>query len=177
MSCKIYIATSLDGYIADENNSIEWLNIIPFTQEIQNEFDSFIENIDCIIMGKNTFETVISFDEWPYKKEVFVLSNSMKNIPNKYENKAKLVNEKNMFNLINLLKDKGYKNFYIDGGTTIQNFLKENLIDEMIITTIPIILGSGKSLFCQLSNSIEFRLIKSKILSNCCVQSTYGIKE
>lgn len=172
MSCKIYIATSLDGYIADENNSIEWLNIIPFTQKNQNEFDSFIENIDYIIMGKNTFETVISFDEWPYKKEVFVLSNSMKNIPNKYEDKAKLVNE----NIINLLKDKGYKNFYIDGGTIIQNFLKENLIDEMIITTIPIILGSGKSLFCQLSNSIEFRLIKSKILSNCCVQSTW-IKE
>ena len=79
MSCKIYIATSLDGYIADENNSIEWLNIIPFTQEIQNEFDSFIENIDCIIMGKNTFETVISFDEWPYKKEVFVFRKFINN--------------------------------------------------------------------------------------------------
>lgn len=173
MANKVYIAMSLDGYIADKNNSVEWLNILPMTEEVMDMFTNFIETIDCLVMGRNTFETVKSFEgEWPYTKKVFVVSNSMTSIPNGYENKIELIKGLPT-EIVKFLGNKGYKNLYIDGGKTIQNFLKENLIDELIITTLPIVLGGGKPLFGELTSSQEFKLVNTKIISNIAVQSHY----
>jgi dihydrofolate reductase len=132
-----------------------------------------MKTIDCLVMGRNTFETVKSFDgEWPYDKKVFVVSNSMKSIPNGYEDKAELIKGLPS-DIVMSLKGRGYNNLYIDGGKTIQNFLKEDLIDEMIITTIPTILGGGKSLFGELSESKKFKLLNTKVVSEIAVQNHY----
>ena len=86
MSNKVYIATSLDGYIADENGGIEWLSVAPMTEESQSAFTHFMESIDALVMGRNTFDTVKGFGgEWPYSKKVFVVSSSMSSIPDGYK--------------------------------------------------------------------------------------------
>lgn len=173
MSNKVYIAVSLDGYIADKNGGIDWLSMIPMTEELQSEFINFMDTIDGLVMGRNTFETVKGFGgEWPYNKKVFVVSNSMTSVPNGYEDKVELIKGLPS-EIVKSLNNKGYKNLYIDGGKTIQNFLKEDLIDEMIISTIPIVLGGGKPLFGELSNFIKFKLISSKVISNLITQSHY----
>ena len=173
MSNKVYIATSLDGYIADENGGIEWLSMVPMTEESQSAFTHFMESVDAIVMGRNTFETVKGFGgEWPYTKKVFVVSSSMHSIPDGYENKAKLIHG-SPSEIVSKLHLKGYKDLYIDGGKTIQNFLKEDLIDEMIIATIPILLGRGKPLFSKLTNPQKFKLVESKVISNQMVQTHY----
>ncbi|AXH08916.1 diacylglycerol kinase [Malaciobacter halophilus] len=172
-SNRVYIAVSLDGYIADKNNSVKWLDIVPVNEKIENEFSNFMNSIDCVVMGKNTFNVVKNFnDKWPYNKKVFVLSSSMQSIPKGYEDKIELLNMKPL-KLVNFLNNKGYKNLYIDGGKTIQNFLEYDLIDEMIISTIPILLGEGKPLFSKLTKSKLFKIIDTKIVAQFYTQTIY----
>lgn len=170
---SVYIATSLDGYIADRNGGIAWLDSVPNTEEDDMGYYAFFENIDALLMGRVTFETVLGFDvEWPYQKPVFVLSNSMSEIPKSHVDKAFLV-KGSLEEVLKQIHQKGHYRIYIDGGSTIQSFLKEDRIDEMIITQFPILLGGGHSLFSELPNELEFKLAKSKVHLNQLVQSHY----
>lgn len=168
----VYVATSIDGYIAKKDNNIDWLNEIPNPENSDYGYSEFINTIDAIIMGRKTFEVVSKFKKWPYNKPVFVLSNKIKKTPNKYNDKIEIVNGE-LKTLIASLNKKGFKNLYIDGGRTIQSFLKENLIDEITITTIPIILGSGIPLFKEMDLEIKFKHVETQIYNNSLVKSKY----
>ncbi len=170
----IYIAVSLDGYIATEDHGVDWLNDIPQGEGNLYSFTDFIENIDAIVMGCNTFETVLSFGKWPYTKKVIVLSNALSKVPNHLLNKVELMQGK-VENILTTLHNRGYKNLYIDGGNVIQSFLKQDLIDEMIITTVPILLGKGISLFGYLDNPIKLKHIETMVDTNSLVMSRYTI--
>ena len=163
MKNYVYIATSLDGYIADIEEKLDWLPNPSEEINLEINYPEFINSIDAIVMGKNTFNIVCSFDvEWPYLKPVFVVSNSIKEVPEKYKGKIQLLNG-SVEDILKEVHSKGYKNLYIDGGVNIQNFLKQDLIDEIIITTIPILLGDGKPLFSKLSNRLNFECISSSV--------------
>lgn len=174
MSNKVFIATSLDGYIAGKNNEIDWLESIPNPDNIDMGYQAHMESVDALVMGRNTMELVASMDiEWPYSKPVFVLSRSLENLPDKLEGKAFLI--KGDIKSINTeLKKKGYNHLYIDGGLTIQSFLKEDLVDELIITTIPILLGGGIRLFGELDRALEFRCTRSERYSNGICQNRFS---
>ncbi len=173
----VYIAQSLDGYIADKNGGLDWLHSVPNPNNDDGGFGDFMNRIDGLIMGRTTFETVCSFDiDWPYTKPVFVLSNTLKEIPNTHKKHASLING-NLKTIIENLNNKGFNELYIDGGTTIQSFLKEDLIDEMIITTIPVLLGGGSSLFGDLAQPLNFELIQSKTVMGSINQCYYKRKK
>jgi dihydrofolate reductase len=173
----VFIATSLDGYIADRNGGIEWLHSIPNPDNNDMGYAEFNNRIDALVMGRTTFETVIGFDvPWPYNKPVFVLSNKLKEIPESHKDKAFLVNG-TLTGILEQIHEKGYRRLYIDGGTTIRNFLKEDLIDEMVLTTIPILLGGGSSLFTELPNEQKYELIESKTYLDQVVQSHFKRKK
>lgn len=172
----VFIAKSLDGYIAGKNGEIDWLNAIPNPENIDMGYYSLMEEIDAIVMGRTTFQTVCSFDiDWPYSKHVFVLSNSLNELPENLEGKVTLING-NLKDILNNIHEKGYYNLYIDGGKTVQNFLKEDLIHELRITTIPILLGDGISLFDLLPNAMEFNHLKTEVFLDQIVQSHYERK-
>jgi len=176
MSNKVYIAVSLDGFIADKDNTVDWLNSVPMTDELMSEFSDFMDSVDAVVMGRNTFEVVKGFGgEWPYNKKVFVVSNSMSSISSQYKDKVELI-KGSPFEIVDFLNKNAYKNLYIDGGLTIQGFLKADLIDEMIITTIPIVLGGGKPLFGELPAPKKFNIISTKVISNIVVQNHYSKK-
>jgi len=159
----IYIATSLDGFISDTEEQLDWLPNPSEEISLEIGFPEFMESVDALIMGKNTFNMVCNFDcEWPYTKPVFVLSNSLKKIPSKYKNKVQLLNG-SVEDVLKEVHSQGYSNLYIDGGVNIQNFLEKDLIDEIIITTIPILLGEGKALFSKMSNRLNFECISSNV--------------
>ena len=176
MANIVYIATSLDGFIARKDGNLDWLMEIPNTENNDYGFSSFLDKIDGIIMGRRTFETVITFNEWPYTKPVFVLSNTLREVPDKYQDKAEIV-KGNLNEILDSMKLNGFNNFYIDGGKTIQSFLKLNLIDELIITRIPIILGSGIPLFTEMDSEIKFEHINTETLNKDLIKSTYRRKE
>jgi len=170
---RVFIATSLDGYIADKNGGLDWLNSIPIPEGIDLGYGEFIEQIDALVMGRTTFETVCGFDiDWPYQKPVFVLSNTLEVIPEKFKEKAQLV-KGTLNDILKQIHLKGYSHLYIDGGATIQGFLKEDLIDKMVITIIPTLLGGGIPLFSELSAELEFECIKSEVYLNKIVQNHF----
>lgn len=169
----VFIAKSLDGYIAGPEGELDWLNSVPNPYQEDVGLLPLMERIDGLIMGRNTFTMVCNLGgEWPYSKPVFVLSNTLKEIPEEYEDKAIIVNGP-LHELINDLHSEGFYQLYIDGGITVQNFLKEDLIDEMIISTIPILLGGGIPLFGSLPKAMMFDHVESKVLLNQITQDTY----
>jgi dihydrofolate reductase len=177
MSNIVYIATSLDGYISDKDDGLDWLDMIPNPDNLDFGWADFLNRIDALVMGRKTFETVCGFDcDWPYTKPVFVLSSSLKSLPDEYNGKAEVI-EGTLSNVLQKIKSKGHENLYVDGGVTVQNFLKEDLVDEMIITIIPVLLGGGTPLFAELPSPMEFECIKSKVLLNAMVQTHYRRKK
>lgn len=169
----VFIAASLDGYIADKNGGLDWLHSVPNPDGDDMGFSAHMERVDALVMGRNTLDVVLSFDvDWPYNKPVFVLSNTMTEVPKGYEGKVFLVKGE----LEHVLKDihqQGYQTLYIDGGVTISNFLNKDLIDEMIITTIPTLLGGGSPLFGELAEPLNFELVKSEVMLGQLVKNTY----
>jgi dihydrofolate reductase len=172
MKNRIFIAVSLDGYIARKDGSIDWLMHIPNPENNDYGYNEFINDIDAIVMGKNTYEKVLSFDEWPYEKPVFILSNKLKEIPESLKGKVELI-QGTPNHIVEHLNNGGYTNLYIDGGKTIQKFLELELIDEIIISHIPIILGSGIPLFDESSIEQKFEHVKTDTYNNGIVKSHY----
>ena len=170
---SVFIATSIDGYIADKNGGINWLHSTPNPENNDMGYSNFIKEIDAIIMGRNTFTTIQDFDiDWPYTIPVFVLSNHLKEIPENLKSKVSIV-KGSLKEIIFQINQNGYRKLYIDGGKTISSFLKEDLIDELILTTIPVVLGGGSLLFSELPIALNFELVSSKIYLNQVVQNQY----
>ena len=177
MSNIVFIATSLDGYIADKDGGLDWLQSIPNPDNLDMGWANLIDRIDALVMGRKTFENVCSFDcEWPYSKPVFVLSNTLKSVPEGYEGKAEPI-KGSLSEVIEKIDQRGYKHLYIDGGVTVQGFLKEDLIDELIITVIPTLLGGGTLLFGELPKQMVFEHVKTEVFLNAIVQNHYRRKE
>ncbi|NAS13890.1 dihydrofolate reductase family protein [Poritiphilus flavus] len=173
---SVFIASSIDGYIADKNGGLDWLHAIPNPERDDMGYLAFNKDIDALVMGRSTFETVLAFDmDWPYTKPVFVLSHSLKEIPEAYQGKAFLV-KGTLTEILEHIHKQGYYKLYIDGGITISNFLKEDLIHEMIITTIPIVLGGGFRLFSEFPDRLEFELVSSKTFLGQITQNHYKRK-
>jgi dihydrofolate reductase len=168
----IYIAASLDNYIAGPGGSLDWLNEIPNPEQSDFGFGEFLQRVDAIVMGRNTFETVLGFEPWPYQKPVFVLSRTLAGLPEKVAGKAELIRGEPT-EVVAALNARGYQNLYIDGGRTIQGFLEADLIDEMVITRVPILLGGGIPLFGRLPNELNFRLVSTERLNDTLVKSIY----
>ncbi len=172
MSNKVYVASSLDGFIATPNGGLKWLEEIPNPEKSDFGFSDFISNIDAIVMGRKTFDKVNSFNVWPYEKPVFVLSKLLKNVPLSLENKAQII-KGDVKDIVKELNSKGYKNLYIDGGKVIQSFLKKDLIDELIITQVPILLGDGIPLFDKIERKLKFKLNKSEVLNGAMIKNFF----
>ena len=169
----VFIATSLDGYIADKNGNIDWLHSIDNPDNLDMGYGSFTSNIDAIVMGRTTYETVLSFGiDWPYSVPVFVLSTTLNEIPEKLKGKVEIV-KGSLSEVLETIHARGYYILYIDGGRTIQSFLKEDLIHSLTLTTIPILLGGGFSLFGELKKTLNFECSESKYYSNKIVQNTF----
>jgi dihydrofolate reductase len=170
---SVFIATSLDGYIADKKGGVEWLHSIPNPDNIDMGYVGFNSQIDALVMGRTTFETVSAFDiDWPYTQPVYVLSNTLNELPQKFKDKAQLM-KGTLAEILGRIHQNGHFRFYIDGGTTIQGFLKENLIDEMIITIIPVLLGGGSPLFAELTTELNFECRKSEVFLGKIVQNHF----
>ena len=173
MSNIVYIAASIDGYIATPDGGVEWLNEIPNPDQSDFGWSEFILGIDAILMGRNTFEKVLTFGDWPYQKPVFVLTTSLNKLPETLSGKAEIITGR-IQEVITKLNQQGYINIYVDGGKLIQSFLAEDLIDELIITRIPIILGKGIPLFRELEQSLNFFHKKTEIFNDSLVKSHYA---
>lgn len=175
MRNKVFIATSLDGFIADDNGGIDWLTELPSPSSGDGGYTKFIDSIDAILMGRNTFQKVLSFAiDWPYSKKTFVWSNTLKQIPSSLEGKVEIASG-TIEQILHKIHEQGFKNLYIDGGKTIQSFLKKDLIHEIILTQVPVILGRGIPLF-QSVPKINVTHKSTETFDNGMVQVHYEVR-
>jgi dihydrofolate reductase len=172
MANYVYIAASLDGYIATPDGGIDWLADAPNPNGSDFGFAEFVSRVNGILMGRMTFDKVLGFGNWPYTIPVFVLSSTLKEIPPNLQGKAQIVSG-SLAEVIGKLHEQGFKNLYIDGGRVIQSFLREDLIDELIITRFPKLLGAGIPLFSELVIPLNFIHIKTEVIQNYLVKSQY----
>jgi dihydrofolate reductase len=178
IKASVFIATSLDGFIARANGDLDWLTGADSTSTEQDYgYQEFMDKVDTIVLGRNTFELVLTFDSWPYSgKKVVVLSSKPSAVP------SHLVDDVEWLSLppqrlVRRLAARGATHLYVDGGKTIQGFLSARLIDELTITRVPILIGSGVPLFGPLNHDIRLTHIATQQFENGFVQSNYRVEE
>ncbi|MES9833665.1 MAG: dihydrofolate reductase family protein [Candidatus Thiodiazotropha sp. DIVDIV] len=176
MTSYVYIAQSLDGYIAGPNGELDWLDEIDNPEQSDFGFSAYMSNIDALIMGRKTYEKVLSFGMWPYDKPVFVASNSLCELPVVADGKAFLLSGTPK-EMVRSLNERGCFNLYVDGGSLIQSFLIANLIDKIIITTVPVILGGGITLFGKMPRRFKLNHLDTEVLINQLVKTSYDVEK
>ena len=172
---SVYIAISLDGFIARLDGDVSWLDEIePFEDGDDAGFGEFFGSVDVLVMGRGSFEKVLEF-VWPYgTKPVIVLSKSLTEVPEELRDRVK-IDTSTPQELLEKLSQEGFRRIYLDGGKVIQSFLREGLVDDMTLTSIPVLLGEGLPLFGHLDKDIKVRLVESHSWDNSLVQSKYQV--
>ena len=166
----LYIAMSLDGYIATESNDLDWLSIVEIPNE-DYDYEKFVQGVDTVIMGRKTYDKVLSFGiNFPHKgRKCYVISRSRTGFDGNVEYYSG-----NLKNLIEDLKNRDVCNIFIDGGAEIVNeLLKIDMIDEFVISIIPIFLGSGIRLFKDGRHYQRLNLKSTKEFTSGLVQLRY----
>jgi dihydrofolate reductase len=171
MQCSVFIATSLDGFIARPDGGLDWL---PGDDCEPHGYDEFIASVDAIVIGRKTFEVVLGFGGWFYTRPVIVLSSTLNELtlPKQAvcERMAGTPQE-----VVDQLAQRGYRHLYVDGGVTIQRFLRAGLIQRMTITRIPVLLGKGIPLFGDLSQDLRWKHVTTRSFASGMVQSEYAL--
>ncbi len=183
MKCSVYIATSADGYIATSDGGVDWLHTAGNLEaDMGSEdmgFKSFMNSVDCMIMGRKCMEIISSMnltpEQWVYGDiHIVALSNSIKEPPENLQGKVEMYSG-NIRDLVSDLERKGFKHAYIDGGSTITSFLNLQLINEMIITKVPVLLGEGVPLFGKINSLINLENADASAFPNDFIQIKYDV--
>ncbi len=169
MKASVFIATSLDGFIARADGAIDWL---PIGDVEEHGYEAFIASVDALVIGRKTYETVLAFDTWPYgEKPVFVLSTGTLSpappgavVEHMAGPPADIVSQ---------LASRGVQHIYVDGGITIQRFLQAGLIQRLVVTRIPVLIGTGIPLFGPVSGDIVLTHVGTREYAIGLVQSEY----
>jgi dihydrofolate reductase len=165
----VFIATSLDGYIARPDGDIDWLT---GRAEHAGEtgYDTFIAGIDALVMGRGTYETALTFDAWPYEgRRVLVLSTRLE--PGA-DPRVQVVRD--VPAAVAALVAAGARRVYVDGGRVVQSFLAAGLVQELTLTTAPVLLGGGLPLFGPLDRDVSLEHRSTTVLGGGFVQSVYA---
>jgi dihydrofolate reductase len=172
MTVSVFIGTSLDGFIARPNGALDFL---PPGGGEPHGYDEFMASVDALVIGRKTFETVLAFDTWPYgDKRVVVLSSRSLDLS---VVRGGVVEQMSgpPAEIVSQLAATGAQHLYVDGGITIQGFLRAGLIQRLIITRVPVLIGDGIPLFGALPHDIRLRHVATRHYPSGLVQSEYHI--
>ncbi len=171
IKASVFVGTSLDGFIARTNGDFDFL---PPGGGEEHGYAAFMATVDALVIGRNTYDKVLTFSEWPYgDKPVIVLSTRPIDLP-----PAPAVVERmtgSPPDIAARLAARGAKHLYVDGGITIQRFLQAGLIQRLIITRVPVLIGTGIPLFGALPRDIRLHHVTTRQYESGLVQSEYTI--
>lgn len=174
-----YFAASVDGFIAAHDGSIDWLNEanskVPEGEDCG--YGDFMASVDTLVMGRNTYEQVLGFGQWPYgSTPVVVLSSQPISFPTQIPDKVSHSSETPP-ELCQRLNDQGIEHIYVDGGATIRGFLAHDLIDEITVTIVPVVLGEGISPFGKRNGNLVLKQLRAKVYDFGFVQISYSVQK
>jgi len=172
MTVSVFVGASVDGFIARPNGDLDWL---PAGGGEPHGYNEFMESVDALVIGRKTFETVLTFDPWPYgAKRVVVLSSRLVELTAAVggivEQMAGPPAE-----IVSRLAATGAHHLYVDGGITIQGFLRAGLVDRLIITRVPVLIGDGIPLFGSLPRDMRLLHVATRHFPSGLVQSEYHV--
>nr|WP_315597723.1 dihydrofolate reductase family protein [uncultured Cupriavidus sp.] len=171
----VFIATSLDGYIARPDGDIGWLLERDDPAE-DHGYPNFIADKDAIVMGRGCYEKVLTMGEWAYDRPVLVLSRQLANMPVPVELQGKVrFSDRSPVEAMAQLEAEGMRRVYVDGGQVVQSFLREGLIADLVVTAVPVLIGAGRPLFGTLPHDVSLALESSRHFPSGLVQSTYRV--
>jgi dihydrofolate reductase len=171
-TASVFIGVSVDGFIARANGDLDWL---PPDGGEPHGYDEFMATVDALVIGRKTFETVLTFDAWPYgHKRVVVLSRHPLDLS---AVRGGVVEQMGgpPAEIVSRLAKSGARHLYVDGGITIQGFLREGLIQRLVITRVPVLIGEGVPLFGALPKDIRLRHVATRHYPSGLVQSEYQV--
>lgn len=172
MKASVFVGTSLDGYIARSDGALDFL---PPDGGESHGYDEFIASVDALIIGRNTYEVVLAFDNWPYgQKPVFVLSTKVLKAPPTGAVVERMSGSPE--EIVATLTGRGFRHAYVDGGVTIQAFLRAGLIQRLTITRVPVIIGSGIPLFGPTTRDLVLNHINTQQYASGLVKSEYEVR-
>jgi len=172
MKMSVFVGTSLDGFIARRNGSFDFL---PEGGGEPHGYDEFMASVDTLLIGRNTFEVVLGFGEWPYgKKRVVVLSSRRVDLS---QVRGGVVEQMSgaPAEIATKLAATGAQHVYVDGGITVQRFLAAGLIQSLVITRVPVLIGDGIPLFGSLPHDVKLRHIETRQYMSGLVRSEYQV--
>ena len=175
-TAHVFIATSLDGFIARADGDIDWLTGFSALGE-DHGYDTHIGRMDGIIMGRGTYEKVATFDRWYYEKPVLVLSRSLDpaKVPEHLAGKVEIL-AATPEEAMEHAAARGWNRVYADGGLLIQSFLRAELIEDMVVSRIPILIGQGIPLFGDIGSDIALDHVETTAFPSGLVQSRYRVR-
>ncbi|WP_354673528.1 dihydrofolate reductase family protein [Cupriavidus alkaliphilus] len=171
----VFIATSLDGFIARPDGDIGWLLERDDPAE-DHGYTDFIADKGAIVMGRGSYEKIITMGEWAYDRPVLVLSRQLagKPVPDALQGKVRFSGATPQ-DAMAQLEAEGVQRVYVDGGQVVQSFLREGLIADMVVTTVPVLIGAGRPLFGTLPHDVSLKLESSRHFPSGLVQSSYRV--
>jgi dihydrofolate reductase len=175
ISGHVFIATSLDGFIARLDGRLDWLLSRDHGDE-DHGYDAFIAGMDAILMGSGSYDTVAGFDPWPYDLPVVVLSSRLagSTVPPHLAGRVRFSAE-TPTQAMQSLAAEGHARVYVDGGQVVQSCLRAGLIAELTLSTIPVLIGSGRPLFGPLPADLALQHIATRSFPSGLVQSQYRV--
>lgn len=164
---------SLDGFIARPDGGIDWLSDPTERADEDYGFAEFMATVDALVMGRNTFELLLTFGVWPYgSTPLYVLSRTLKAVPEHVKDKAEVTSLAPL-PLLEELARRGHQRIYVDGGKTVQSFLREDLVDELVLTRLPVLIGEGIPLFGPTGRDLKWEHLATKVYDPGLVKSSY----
>jgi dihydrofolate reductase len=173
----VFIATSLDGYIATLEGDIGWLTSLPFPPGEDHGYTAFMSRVGAILMGRVTFEKAMHFDPWPYRVPVVVLSRKLTeaDLPPELEGQVRIW-DCDPASALMRLGAQGVGRVYVDGGRLISSCLREGLIGRMTVTRVPVLLGRGIPLWRD-CGAHALAHVETRVWAHGFVQSVYDRTE
>ncbi len=171
MIASVFVGTSVDGFIARLNGALDFLpeNCEP------HGYEEFIASVDAIVIGRKTFETVLAFPAWPYgARRVVVLSSQPLDFSSIAEARVEQMSGEPA-EIVSKLSASGVRHAYIDGGVTIQRFLRAGLIQRLTVTRVPVLIGEGIPLFGTLLKDVHLRAVSTQQYPSGLVKTEYEV--
>ena len=173
MTVSVFVGTSLDGFLARPDGSFDFLPADGGGEA--GGFMEFFATVDALVMGRNTFDVVGAMKEWPYgEKHLVVLSHRPLDLSNAPDGKAERM-DGTPADVVKRLAARGLHRLYVDGGLTIQSFLRAGLVDRITVTTVPVLIGQGIPLFGSLPRDVKLRHVGTRTIPGGMVQSVYEV--
>ena len=170
MRASVFVGTSLDGFLARPNGELDFLDA---GGSEPHGYEEFIASVDAIVIGRNTFDVVLGFGTWPYQKPVFVLSTrTLPPVPAGAQVEQLSGDPRD---IVQQLEARGHGHIYVDGGITVQRFLAAGLIQRLIVTRVPVLIGTGIPLFGPLTRDLLVRHVGTRQYAGGLVQSEYEV--